>query len=94
MHLPDYLASRTPPTTHTESMALVLADPIDTPVRHLELDLHALFLMQHAPEWLDDRDAATRDAAAHDTSREVAMATVTKSTTIPASVDAVWAVVR
>ena len=53
--------------------------------------------LQRAPEWLDDRaaatrDAATRDAAAHDTSREVAMATVTKSTTIPASVDAVWAV--
>jgi uncharacterized protein YndB with AHSA1/START domain len=47
--------------------------------------------LQHEAEWLDNRDADNRDAAGPDTSREVAMATVMKSTTIPASVDAVWA---
>ena len=52
---------------------------------------------QHELEWPDNRDAADRDAADRDAAeryprREVAMATVMKSTTIPASVDAVWAV--
>jgi len=47
---------------------------------------------QHELEWPDNRDAADRDAAERYPRREVAMATVMKSTTIPASVDAVWAV--
>ena len=48
--------------------------------------------LQHEAEWLDNRDAADRAAAERYPRREVAMATVMKSTTIPASVDAVWAV--